>query len=152
PVRRLEARGEVFYPLRPFAEMNRRREEAGEAPFANPRNAAAGTLRLLDPALASSRPLDIFLWSLARIDGEPMPATHSQGLALLRDLGLRVNPASRRCASLREIEEYFDHWRDRRDALAYEVDGCVIKVDDLTLQETAGATARAPRWACAWKF
>jgi DNA ligase (NAD+) len=152
PVRLLEARGEVYYPLKAFAEMNRRREEAGEPPFANPRNAAAGSLRLLDPALASTRPLDLFVWSLARIGGEPLPPTHSAGLALLGELGLKVNPASRRCASLREVEDYFAHWREARDTLAYEVDGCVFKVDELGLQELAGATARAPRWACAWKF
>jgi DNA ligase (NAD+) len=152
PVRRLEARGEVYYPLQAFAEMNRRREEAAEPPFANPRNAAAGSLRLLDPALASTRPLDLFVWSLARIEGEPLPPSHSAGLALLRDLGLKVNPASRRCATLGEVEEYFARWREERDTLAYEVDGVVIKVDELALQEQAGATARAPRWACAWKF
>ena len=152
PVRRLEARGEVYYPLRAFAEMNRRREEAAEPPFANPRNAAAGSLRLLDPALASTRPLDLFVWSLARIEGEPLPPTHSAGLFLLRDLGLKVNPASRRCATLQEVEAYFARWREERDTLPYEVDGVVIKVDELALQEQAGATARAPRWACAWKF
>jgi DNA ligase (NAD+) len=152
PVRRVEARGEVYYPLQAFAEMNRRREEAGEALFANPRNAAAGSLRLLDPALASTRPLDLFVWSLARIEGEPLPPTHSAGLALLRDLGLKVNPASRRCATLPEVEAYFARWREERDSLPYEVDGVVFKVDDLGMQEQAGATARAPRWACAWKF
>ena len=152
PVRLLEARGEVYYPLKAFAEMNRRREEAGEPPFANPRNAAAGSLRLLDPALASARPLDLFVWSLARIEGEPLPDTHSAGLALLRDLGLKVNPASRRCATLKEVETYFARWREERDSLSYEVDGVVIKVDALAIQEQAGATARAPRWACAWKF
>jgi DNA ligase (NAD+) len=152
PVRFLEARGEVFYPLKAFAEMNRAREEAGEPAFANPRNAAAGSLRLLDPALAARRPLDIFLWSLARIEGETMPPDHSGGLRLMADLGLRVNPASRRCATLAEAEDFFARWRDGRDELAYEVDGCVIKVDDLALEEHAGSTARAPRWACAWKF
>jgi DNA ligase (NAD+) len=152
PVRLLEARGEVYYPLKAFAEMNRRREEAGEPPFANPRNAAAGSLRLLDPALASTRPLDLFVWSLARIEGEPLPDTHSAGLALLRDLGLKVNPASRRCATPHEVEAYFARWREERDTLSYEVDGVVIKVDALAIQEQAGATARAPRWACAWKF
>ena len=152
PLRLLEARGEIYYPLQAFAEMNRRREEAGEPPFANPRNAAAGSLRLMDPALASTRPLDLFVWSLARVEGEPLPATHSAGLALLRDLGLKVNPASRRCATLNEVVAYFARWRDGRDSLPYEVDGCVLKVDDLAVQEQAGATARAPRWACAWKF
>ncbi|HZM71342.1 MAG TPA: NAD-dependent DNA ligase LigA [Candidatus Cryosericum sp.] len=152
PVRLLEARGEVYYPLKAFAEMNQKREEVGEPPFANPRNAAAGTLRLLDPALAARRPLEIFVWSLARIEGEPMPETHLEGLRRLQDLGLRVNPTHRLCRSLDEVEAYYVEWRDGRDRLAYEVDGCVVKVDSIALQERAGATARAPRWACAWKF
>jgi len=152
PVRFLEARGEVFYPLQAFAEMNQGREEAGLPPFANPRNAAAGTLRLLDPSLAARRPLDLSLWSLQRIEGEPMPRSHTDGLRLLRDLGLRVDSAARLCRTLAEVEAYHGRWRDERDALAYEVDGCVIKVDDVGLQEIAGTTARAPRWACAWKF
>lgn len=152
PVRLLEARGEVYYPLKAFAEMNQKREEAGEPLFANPRNAAAGTLRLLDPALVARRPLEIFVWSLARIEGEPMPETHLEGLRRLRDLGLRVNPTHRLCRTLSDVEAYYSEWRDGRDGLAYEVDGCVIKVDSTELQERAGATARAPRWACAWKF
>jgi len=152
PVPFLEARGEVYYPLEAFAAMNREREEAGEAAFANPRNAAAGSLRLLDPALAARRPLDLFVWSLVRIEGEPAPASHLEGLALLRDLGLRVNPATRRCDALADAEAYYETWVRGRDGLAYEVDGCVLKVDTLGLQEQAGSTARAPRWACAWKF
>ncbi|HZN03521.1 MAG TPA: NAD-dependent DNA ligase LigA [Candidatus Polarisedimenticolia bacterium] len=152
PLPLLEARGEVFYPIAMFEEMNRRRAERGEAPFANPRNAAAGSLRLIDPALAASRPLDFFAWGLARIEGEPIPATHSAGLALLRDLGLRVAPHSGRVRGLEEAGAYFEERRASRDGLPYEVDGCVFKVDDLRLQERAGFTARAPRWACAWKF
>ena len=152
PVPFLEARGEVYYPLEPFAAMNREREEAGEAAFANPRNAAAGSLRLLDPALAARRPLDLFVWSLVRIEGEAAPASHLEGLALLRDLGLRVNPATRRCDALADAEAFYETWVRGRDGLAYEVDGCVLKVDVLAIQELAGATARAPRWACAWKF
>ena len=152
PVPFLEARGEVYYPLEAFAAMNREREEAGEAAFANPRNAAAGSLRLLDPALAAQRPLDLFVWSLVRIKGEPAPASHLEGLALLRDLGLRVNPATRRCDAPADAEAYYETWVRGRDGLAYEVDGCVMKVDARAIQELAGATARAPRWACAWKF
>ena len=152
PVRRLEARGEVYYPLRAFEAMNREREAAGEPLFANPRNAAAGALRLLDPALAARRPLDLFFWSLQSIEGAPMPPTHGGGLRLLRELGLKVNPETRRCASLEEAEGYYAAQKERRDRLAYEVDGCVLKVDAIAVQEQAGTTARAPRWACAWKF
>jgi DNA ligase (NAD+) len=152
PVPFLEARGEVYYPLEAFAAMNRAREEVGEPAFANPRNAAAGSLRLLDPALAARRPLDLFVWSLVRIDGEAAPASHLDGLALLRALGLRVNPATLRCEALADAETYYETWARGRDGLPYEVDGCVIKVDSLAVQEQSGATARAPRWACAWKF
>lgn len=152
PVRFLEARGEVYYPIQDFEAMNRKRQERGEPLFANPRNAAAGSLRLNDPALAASRPLDLFAWSLVRLDGEPMPPTHGEALRLLRDLGLKVNPHSQRCTSAGEAEAFYARWRDARDTLPYEVDGCVLKVDEFRLQEIAGATARAPRWACAWKF
>ncbi len=151
PVPFLEARGEVHYPIRGFETMNRLREEKGEPVFANPRNAAAGTVRLLDPRLAASRPLDLLVWGLARMEGHPRPETHSAGLDLLRDLGFRVNP-TRRCADLAEAETAFDTWLKDRDALPYEVDGCVLKVDPVSIQEQAGATARAPRWAVAWKF
>jgi DNA ligase (NAD+) len=148
----LEARGEVFYPLQAFQDMNRRREEAGEAAFANPRNAAAGTLRLLDPGLTASRPLDLFVWELTRLQGRPRPATHSGALCLLAGLGLKVNPETCTCATLAEVEAFCRDWRERRDTLAYEVDGCVVKLDPVELQEQAGTTSRAPRWACAYKF
>jgi DNA ligase (NAD+) len=152
PLPLLEVRGEVFYPIEAFEEMNRRRAERGEPPFANPRNAAAGSLRLIDPALAASRPLDFFAWGLARIEGEPAPATHSAGLDLLRSLGLRVTPRSALVSGPDGAGAYFETQSTARDGLPYEVDGCVFKVDDLRLQERSGFTARAPRWACAWKF
>src|SRR2546422_979545 len=151
PVPFLEVRGEVYYPIAAFREMNRRREEAGEPTFANPRNAAAGTIRLLDPKLAARRPLDLLIWNLTRLAGAAMPATHSGCLDLLRDLGFRVNP-TRRCRSLDEIEAYYQEWQEKRDTLGFEADGCVIKVDPIELQELAGSTARAPRWAIAYKF
>jgi len=152
PIPFLEVRGEVYYPLKAFAEMNQQREEAGEAPFANPRNAAAGTIRLLDPGLTAERPLDLFVWGLVQIEGRPWPPTHSAGLRLAADLGLRTNPSTRACRTIEEIEVFCREWRDRRETLDYEVDGCVVKVDAFDLQEAAGATARAPRWACAYKF
>ncbi len=151
PIPFLEARGEVYYPIAAFREMNRRREEAGEPPFANPRNAAAGTIRLLDPKLTARRPLDLLLWGLTRLSGAPLPETHSECLDLLRDLGFRVN-GTRRCTTLEEVEATYREWQEKRDTLPFEVDGCVIKVDPLALQDQAGATSRAPRWAVAWKF
>jgi DNA ligase (NAD+) len=151
PIPFLEARGEVYYPISAFREMNRRREEAGEPPFANPRNAAAGTIRLLDPKLTARRPLDLLLWGLTRLSGAPLPDRHSECLDLLRDLGFRVN-RTRRCTTLEEIETTYREWQEKRDTLPFEVDGCVVKVDPLSLQDQAGATSRAPRWAVAWKF
>jgi len=151
PVAFLEVRGEVYYPVAAFREMNRRREEAGEPPFANPRNAAAGTIRVLDPRVTARRPLDLMIWNLTRMTGAAMPETHSGCLDLLRDLGFRVNP-TRRCATLAEIETAFRDWQEKRDDLPFEADGCVIKVDPIELQELAGSTARAPRWAIAYKF
>ena len=151
PIAFLEARGEVYYPIAAFLEMNRKREEAGEPPFANPRNAAAGTIRLLDPKLTAERPLDLVLWGLTRVSGAPLPGRHSECLDFLRDLGFRVNP-TQRCTTLGEIETYYRDWQEKRDALPFEVDGCVVKVDELRLQDQAGTTSRAPRWAVAWKF
>jgi DNA ligase (NAD+) len=151
PVPFLEARGEVYYPIAAFRDMNRRREESGEAPFANPRNAAAGTIRLLDPKLAAGRPLDLLVWNLTRLTGEPLPPTHSECLDGLRGLGFRVNPTTS-CRSLEEVEAYYREWQEKRDTLPFEVDGCVIKVDSIALQDLAGSTARAPRWAVAFKF
>ena len=148
----LEARGEVYYPLAAFSEMNRRREEAGEAVFANPRNAAAGTIRLLDPQQASTRPLDFYAWALSRVEGAGAPTSHSEAIGRMAALGLRTNPTARRCRDLEEVEAFYREWLERRDDLGYEVDGCVIKVDPLALQDEAGTTARAPRWACAYKF
>ncbi|MBI1951043.1 MAG: NAD-dependent DNA ligase LigA [Acidobacteria bacterium] len=151
PVPFLEVRGEVYYPVAAFREMNRRREEAGEPPFANPRNAAAGTIRLLDPRLAARRPLDLLVWNLARLSGERPPEAHSGCLEFLRGLGFRVNPTTP-CRTIDDVEAYYREWQEKRDTLPFEVDGCVIKVDPIGLQDTAGATARAPRWAVAFKF
>ncbi|HEU5181762.1 MAG TPA: NAD-dependent DNA ligase LigA [Candidatus Polarisedimenticolia bacterium] len=152
PLPYVEVRGEVFFPLADFKELNRQREEAGEPPFANPRNAAAGTLRLLDPRLTSRRPLDLFVWQVAEIRGAAPPASHSESLDLARRLGFRVNPLARRARGLKEVEDYCREMQERRDSLTYEVDGCVVKLDSVALQRRAGQTARAPRWAVAYKF
>jgi DNA ligase (NAD+) len=151
PVPFLEVRGEVFYPLAAFRGMNEKREKAGEPTFANPRNAAAGSIRLLDPKLTAERPLDLLVWNLTRITGVPMPGTHSGCLELLRDLGFRVN-GTKRCLTLDEVETCYQEWQAERDSLPFEVDGCVLKADLIDLQELAGSTARAPRWAVAYKF
>jgi DNA ligase (NAD+) len=152
PLEFLEVRGEVFFPLPEFEKLNRRKEEAGEPVFANPRNAAAGTLRLLDPRLAAERPLDLFVWQVVEARGEEIPDGHLASLLFARDLGLRVNPHVRLAQGLAEVERYCEEMRGRRDELGYEVDGCVIKLDSRSLQARAGQTARAPRWAVAYKF
>ena len=148
----VEVRGEVFFPLAGFRELNRQREEAGEPPFANPRNAAAGTLRMLDPRLTARRPLDLFVWQLVEVRGADMPTSHWDALQLARELGFKINPLARRVQGIQGVEAYCREMQEGRDALAYEVDGCVIKLDDLQQQRLAGQTARAPRWAVAYKF
>jgi DNA ligase (NAD+) len=152
PVVFAEARGEVFMPRASFQSLNAARAEAGETPFANPRNAAAGSVRLLDPRITASRRLDVFFYVLADIDGEDAPATHSEGLARLKDLGLRVNPLNAICRSLEEAIARIETIRGLRDGLAYEIDGAVVKADDLVLQRDAGATSKFPRWAIAYKY
>jgi len=145
----INVRGEVYMPRADFQRLNAQRQEAGESVFANPRNAAAGSLRQLDPNITAGRKLDIFLYALNMADG---PATHLECLNLLRELGFRTNPHSRLCRGLAEIEEYVEHWTARRPELPYDIDGIVVKVNDLALQAELGNTARSPRWAVAYKF
>ena len=152
PVPRLEARGEVYMPRAAFEALNRQRAEAGEAPFANPRNAAAGSVRLLDPRITASRNLDCFFYVLAEIEGEAPPASHLGRLALLRDLGLRTNPANERCEGLQAVLASITRLEERRRALGYEIDGAVVKADDTDLQARVGATSKFPRWAVAYKY
>ncbi|MDQ7088764.1 MAG: NAD-dependent DNA ligase LigA [Acidobacteriota bacterium] len=150
-VRELVARGEVYFPRQDFEAFNREREEAGQAPFANPRNAAAGTLRLQDPALVARRPLAIQLWQVLRVDGRRIES-HSRGLDLAESCGLPTNPHRRVLGDFGEVCAYIRRWAEERGGLPYEVDGIVVKVDALSLQQQAGATARAPRWAIAFKY
>ena len=147
----LEARGEVFLPLAAFAELNADLGTAKKPLFANPRNAAAGTLRQKDPRVTAARPLSIYFHGLVRADGVHL-ATHWEALEYLRGLGLRVHPESTRCASLDEIKRYLRRIEERRHALAHEIDGAVVKIDDLAAQRELGATSKAPRWAIAYKL
>lgn len=151
PWRDIEARGEVFFPRAAFERLNREREEAGEPPFANPRNAAAGTLRQQDPAVVASRPLDLHFWQAVTIDGR-RPERHSAGLDELTRAGLRTNPHRRVVRGLSAVLDYIEEWRERRHDLDYEIDGIVVKVDRADLQRKAGATSKAPRWAIAFKY
>jgi DNA ligase (NAD+) len=148
----LEVRGEVYLPRSRFEAINREREEEGEEPFANPRNAAAGTMKSLDPRVVARRGLDVFLYSLAHVAGVPAPRGQWEALERMRAWGLRTNPASRRCRGLREVLAFLEQWRDARLDLEYETDGVVVKVDDLALQGELGFTSKFPRWAIAYKY
>ena len=147
----LEARGEVYMPRVSFQQLNREREEAGDPPFANPRNAAAGSLRLLDPRVTHSRGLECLFYTLAEIEEEP-PTTHLEGLRSMRALGLRTNPQNQACADLEAVLAWVEELRRLRGSLDYEVDGAVVKVNELGLQSRAGATSKFPRWAIAFKY
>ncbi len=148
----VEARGEIFMPRASFQALNEARRSSGEPPFANPRNAAAGSLRLLDSGTTASRRLDGFFYVLADIEGEDPPTTHVEGLARLEDLGLRVNPLNAICRSLDEVTAGIEAIRGLRDQLEYEIDGAVVKADELELQRQAGSTSKFPRWAVAYKY
>lgn len=147
----LEVRGEAYMPKKSFVNLNKIREANGEMLFANPRNAAAGSLRQLDPRIAASRHLDIFLYGIGDYSSLDV-TTHSGGLDLLEKLGLKVNKERQNCTSIEQVAAYVKEWTERRPQLDYEIDGIVIKVDALEQQEQLGSTARTPRWAIAYKF
>lgn len=147
----LEVRGEAFMPRSAFERLNREREQKGEALFANPRNAAAGSLRQLDPKLAAERTLDLFIYSVGATENISFN-THSEVLKTLTELGFKVNPAWRKVETVEEIEAFIEEWQEKRPTLPYDIDGIVIKLDDLALRKELGATAKSPRWAIAYKF
>ena len=151
PERRpVEVRGEVYLPFESFRRINREREARDEPLFANPRNAAAGSVRLLDPRLVASRTLDAFLYSLF-VDGRE---TETQGdiLRTLKTLGFKTNPHSRRCRTADDIVAYWKEWTEKRDTLDHDVDGVVIKVNATAQRNELGVTAKSPRWAISFKF
>lgn len=150
-VAELEVRGEVYMPLAAFRKHNAALVEAGEEPFANPRNAAAGAVRQKDPAITASRPLAIFLYHVSEAAGA-RPGSHWDTLEALRASGFPVNPESKRCENLDAVIAYCAELEARRDGLDYEADGVVVKVDDLEQQRRLGATSHHPRWAIAVKF
>jgi DNA ligase (NAD+) len=147
----IEVRGEAFMPKHSFEVLNEQKRAKGEEPFANPRNAAAGSLRQLDPKIAASRNLDIFLYSIADV-GDTGVTSHSEGLDLLEELGFKTNKERKVCANIDEVLEYVDSWLEKRPHLPYDIDGIVIKVDSLEQQQQLGTTAKSPRWAIAYKF
>ncbi len=148
----LEARGEVFMTRKSFEALNQRQSERGDKTFANPRNAAAGSLRQLDPSITAERSLDLFFYGVGAIEGWQLPARHSEVLGALREFGLRTCPEIDVVAGVDGCLEYYGRIGERRDALAYDIDGVVYKVDRLDWQRDLGFVARAPRWAIAHKF
>jgi DNA ligase (NAD+) len=146
-----EVRGEVYLPLGAFSRLNEQRLAAGESTFANPRNAAAGSLRQLDPRVTASRPLSVWFYGVGYVDGRVFPAHHDV-LEWLRVAGFRVNPEVRVVATLEEIVSGCRKWQERREDLDYDIDGVVVKLDDRGLQAVLGAVGRDPRWAVAYKF
>jgi DNA ligase (NAD+) len=147
----VEVRGEAFMPKKSFEILNQQRSERGEELFANPRNAAAGSLRQLDPKIAASRNLDLFVYGMANAD-ELGIDSHSEALDYLHELGFKTNPERRVCANIDEVIQFVTSWHEKRAQLPYEIDGMVIKVDSFEQQEQLGATAKSPRWAIAYKF
>jgi DNA ligase (NAD+) len=146
----LEVRGEAYMPKKEFARLNEEREEVGEAIFANPRNAAAGSLRQLDPKVTASRALDAFIYGIGFHQGEF--TSHSEGMQYLKGLGFKVNEHLKLCKDIEEVIAYCQYWTDKRHELPYDIDGMVIKVNSLAQQKRLGFTAKNPRWATAFKF
>jgi DNA ligase (NAD+) len=147
----LEVRGEVYLPVKAFEKLNRELAERGERTFANPRNAAAGSLRQKDPAVTASRPLRLWCHGIGAVEGRRFQR-HSEILESLKDAGLPVDPHIERVGSLEEVFAFCESWQKNRHSIDYEIDGVVVKVDQVALQEELGATSHAPRWAIAYKF
>ena len=147
----IEVRGEVFMPRKNFVKLNEKREITGESIFANPRNAAAGSLRQLDPAIAAERGLDIFVFNIQRAEGVSVK-THSEGIALLGRLGFKTIPIDSTYTDIEEAFKKITEIGEGRDGYAYDIDGAVLKVNNLSSREILGSTSKCPRWAAAFKF
>ena len=147
----LEVRGEVFFPKAAFTDLNAELVAAGKAPFANPRNAAAGSLRQKDPRITASRPLRMLLHGVGGRSGFD-PPTQSSAYAALRELGLPAPASQQVCAELLDVHRYVRHWGEHKHDAEHEIDGVVVKVDQIALQRRLGATSKAPRWAVAYKY
>lgn len=148
---RISVRGEVFLPLGAFGRLNRKREEEGEPLFANPRNAAAGSLRQLDSSITAKRPLDIYSYGVGEVKGKKF-ITQWEILQTFKDYGLKVNPLIKKCENIDVAIEYFEEMGRRRNELPYEIDGVVIKINNIRLQGELGEISRSPKWAIACKF
>jgi DNA ligase (NAD+) len=145
-----EIRGEIFLPIEGFKRLNREKEKAGEPPFANPRNAAAGSLKLQNSSLVAKRPLDCFLYHML---AEELPTdSHYENLMLAKSWGLKISPYMEICHSIEDVLRFVGKWETDRKDLPFEIDGAVVKVDSISLQRRLGFTAKSPRWAIAYKF
>ena len=149
-LKNVEVRGEVYFPLKGFRKYNRKQAEKGEAVFANPRNAAAGSLRQLDPKIVASRPLDIFIYTISFSEKDFL--THEKAIKVLQKAGFRVNPLIKKVENMEEVIRYCEELEKKRETLDYEIDGAVIKVNSLAKQNELGETTKHPRWAIAYKF
>jgi len=149
---RFEVRGEVFLPKAGFNRLNQERAGEGLPLFANPRNAAAGSVRQLDPHITADRPLDIYIYMLGYAGGRAIPSTHWETMEYLRSLGFKVNPNNARLATIDEVAEFHHTWVEKRENLPYEADGIVVKLNSLDLHQRLGDVGREPRWAIAYKF
>ncbi len=148
----MEIRGEIYMPVSAFEELNARQAEQGLRPYVNPRNTAAGSVRQKDPAITASRKLSIWVYQLGYLEGGPTLTSHHQALEWLAKLGLKVNPATARVADLAGVDRFVADTLQRRHEYDYEIDGIVVKVDELADQQAAGFTAKSPRWAVAYKL
>jgi len=149
---RFEVRGEVFLPRAGFEKLNRERAKEGLPLFANPRNAAAGSVRQLDPRITARRPLDIYIYMLGWAEGRATPPTHWETMDYLKSLGFKVNPSNRLLETIEQVAEFHHSWEEKRGSLRYEADGIVVKVNQIALQERLGDVGREPRWSIAYKF
>ncbi|MCH7522899.1 MAG: NAD-dependent DNA ligase LigA, partial [Chloroflexi bacterium] len=150
--KRFEVRGEVYMSKTAFERLNNQRADKGEPLFANPRNAAAGAVRQLDSRITASRRLDIWVYQLGWADDGKTPDSHWESLQWLDKLGFRINPHIDRCRDLEEVQRRYEEWAEKRHGLEYEIDGLVVKIDSLDLQQRLGYVGREPRWAVAYKF
>jgi DNA ligase (NAD+) len=149
---RFEVRGEVFIPKAGFDKLNRERAEAGQPLFANPRNVAAGSVRQLDPRITATRPLDIYIYMLGYAEGVATPDSHWQTLEYLKSLGFKMNPHNGKCNDIKQVEDYYNTWMEKREGLPYQADGIVVKIDRIGFQKKLGSIGHEPRWAIAYKF
>jgi DNA ligase (NAD+) len=149
---RFEVRGEVYLPRTGFHKLNQERAAEGLPLFANPRNAAAGSVRQLDSRITARRPLDIYIYMLGYAEGKAVPPTHWETMEWLKSLGFKINPHNRQLKTIEKIKEYYRTWVEQREGLAYEADGIVVKINQLNLHEELGDIGHEPRWAIAYKF